>query len=134
MIEKEIDVVPVDPVIVRSGAGRLKELRYGRGSMEVLVDSSDGASHIDVHVNAIHPDTSPGPRHYHSGNENAYFVLSGEGLIGVGREEYTVGTGVISSSSRRGFPISFTTRPADQLRLIEIYAPATVDFVEVRPL
>lgn len=130
MIEKEIDVVQVDPVIVRSGAGRRKELRYGRGSMEVLVDSSDGASHIDVHVNAIHPDTSPGPRHYHSGNENAYFVLSGEGLIGVGRDEYTVGTGDFIFIPP-GVPHFVHNAGSDPLRLIEIYAPATVDFVEV---
>jgi mannose-6-phosphate isomerase-like protein (cupin superfamily) len=117
-------------VIVRSGTGRTKELRHGRGSMEILVDGSDGANHLDVHVNVVHPDTPPGPRHYHAGNENAYFILSGVGLIGVGDAEYTVEHGDFIFIPP-GVPHFVHNAGGDPLRLIEIYAPATVDFVEV---
>jgi mannose-6-phosphate isomerase-like protein (cupin superfamily) len=128
--EKETHDMTVEPVIVPAGTGRMKELRYGRGSMEILVDGSDGAAQLDVHVNIIRPGTEPGPRHFHAGNENAYFVLSGTGLIGVGDEEHIVGQGDFLFIPP-GVPHFVHNAGDDPLRLIEIYAPSTVDFVEV---
>jgi mannose-6-phosphate isomerase-like protein (cupin superfamily) len=119
------------PVAVWSGQGRMKELRRGRGTMEALVDVADGATQIDVHINTVRAGTEPGPRHYHAGNENAYYVLSGEGLISVGNDDYEVGQGDFVFIPP-GVPHSVHNSSSTvDLRLIEIYAPADVDFVEV---
>jgi len=120
----------VEPVVIRAGQGRMKELRYGRGTMEFLVDASDGAKQLDVHINVVRAGTEPGPRHYHSGNENAYFVLGGEGEITVGDDAYVVGQGDFIFIPP-GVPHAVHNSGSEDLRLIEIYAPSSIDFVEV---
>lgn len=119
-----------DPVIVYAGTGRRKEMRYGRGTVEALVGAEDRAIQLDVHINTIRPGTAAGPRHYHSTNENAYFVLAGSASILVGSDEYQVGAGDFLFIPP-GVPHAVTNIGDDDVRLIEIYSPAAVDFVEV---
>jgi mannose-6-phosphate isomerase-like protein (cupin superfamily) len=108
----------------------MKDMRYGRGTVRALVGPDDGARQLDVHINTINPGTEPGPRHYHSANENAYFVLAGEGSITVGGDDYRVEAGDFLFIPPL-VPHSVHNTGEGELRLIEIYAPATVDFVEV---
>lgn len=121
----------MNPVVVRSGRGRTQQLRRDRGSVEVLVDSTDGARKVDAHINTVRAGTEPGPRHYHSEAENAYYVLSGEAQIVVGDEERIVSPGDFLFIPP-GVPHSVHNNSSTiDLRIIEIYAPADIDFVEV---
>lgn len=108
----------------------MKELRYGRGTVEALVGTDDGAHQLDVHINTIRPGTASGPRHYHSTSENAFFVLSGQGSIVVGSDEYQVEAGDFLFIPQN-VPHSVSNTGTDEMRLIEIYSPAAVDFIEV---
>lgn len=121
----------MNPVVVKAGQGRMKELRRGRGTVQVLVSKEDGAEKVDVHINVIRAGTEPGPRHYHSEAENAYLVLEGNGLITVGDEQYEVAPGDFVFIPPMA-PHS-VHNPSDtvDLRIVEIYAPAELDFVEV---
>lgn len=118
------------PVVVRNGDGPKKDMRYGRGSVEALVGLADGATQLDVHINSIFPGSAQGPRHFHSSSENAFFVLAGEGSIVIGDDEYLVFAGDFLFLPP-GVSHSVSNAGEGLLRVIEIYSPAAVDFVEV---
>ncbi|HXH06048.1 MAG TPA: cupin domain-containing protein [Vicinamibacterales bacterium] len=121
---------PVAPAIIRSGEGRVSELRYGRGSMIRLVDPEIGARHVDLHVNVIRAGTAPGPYHLHTEADNVYHVLEGRVRIRIDGLDHDAGPGD-TVFIPPGVPHSATNVGDGDARLLEIYAPANVDFVEV---
>jgi mannose-6-phosphate isomerase-like protein (cupin superfamily) len=130
-MERQPEVaVEAAPKIVHPDDAPRKELRYGRGSVVRLVDAGIGARQVDLHLNTITPGTAPGPYHLHKQVENVYYVLSGEGVIRIDGTDHRVvpGDAVFIPP---GVPHSATNVGESELRLLEIYAPVDVDFVEV---
>lgn len=115
---------------VPRGSAPIKSLRYGRGSIERLVDEGLGAALVDVHVNTILAGSAPGPFHLHNDVENVYFVLHGTVLIRTADGEREIGPGD-AVFFPRGVPHSATNVGSDDARIIEIYAPTGPDFVEL---
>jgi mannose-6-phosphate isomerase-like protein (cupin superfamily) len=107
-----------------------KELRYGRGSVIRLVDADIGARQVDLHLNTVNPGTPPGPYHLHRQVENVYYVLEGKGCIRIDGVDHIVAPGQ-AVFIPKGVPHSVHNPGEEPLRLLEIYAPVDVDFVEV---
>ena len=118
------------PKIVHPDGAPHKELRYGRGSVVRLVDAEIGARQVDLHLNTITAGSAPGPYHLHKQVENVYYVLSGTGVIRIDGTEYRVAPGD-AVFIPPGVPHSASNVGESELRLLEIYAPVDVDFVEV---
>jgi len=119
-----------EPRVIREGGGRESELRYGRGRMIRLVDSEIGAQQVDLHLNVILAGSAPGPYHLHTSAENVYHVLSGRVRIRIDGVDHDAGPGD-TVFIPPGVPHSATNIGVGDARLLEIYAPAKVDFVEV---
>ncbi len=115
---------------VPRGTAPTKDMRYGRGTAERLVDDRLGASQVDLHVNTIRAGSAPGPYHLHNEVENVYYVLEGRVLIRTGDEQREIGPGDVVFFPR-GVPHSATNVGQDDARVIEIYAPTGPDFVEL---
>lgn len=107
-----------------------KQLRYGRGTVIRLVDADIGARHVDLHLNTVNPGTPPGPYHLHRQVENVYYVLDGTGCIRIDGVDHLVAPGQ-AVFIPTGVPHSVHNPGEGSLRLLEIYAPVDVDFVEV---
>src|SRR5690348_3060833 len=116
--------------VVKAGAAEIKSLRHGRGTVEMLVGAHSGAAMVDLHINMIAPNSAPGPRHLHSVCENVYYVLSGSGRIEAGGLHYEVSSGD-AVFIPPGVPHSATNSGKEPLRILEVYAPVGVDFIEV---
>lgn len=116
--------------VIRNGDGRESELRYGRGRMIRLVDAEVGAEKVDLHLNVILAGSAPGPYHLHSEAENVYHVLEGRVRIRIDGVDEDAGPGD-TVFIPPGVPHSATNVGDGDARLLEIYAPAKVDFVEV---
>lgn len=116
--------------VVRVSERRASELRYGRGSVERIVDGEVGARLVDLHVNRIRAGSAPGPYHLHASAENAYLVVSGEVVVRIDGKDHRLGPGD-AAFIPPGVPHSATNVGTADAELIEIYAPADVDFVEV---
>lgn len=116
--------------VIRAGEGRESELRYGRGRMIKLVDEEIGAKRVDLHLNVILADSAPGPYHFHTSAENVYHVLDGRVRIRIDGVDHDAGPGD-TVFIPPGVPHSATNIGEGDARLLEIYAPAKVDFVEV---
>jgi mannose-6-phosphate isomerase-like protein (cupin superfamily) len=126
------DRPPAAPAVIPDGAGRISELRYGRGLMVKLVDADIGAERVDLHLNVIRAGTAPGPYHLHTEAENVYHVLDGRVRIRIAGVDHDAGPGD-TVFIPPGVAHSATNIGAVDARLLEIYAPAKVDFVEVEP-
>jgi mannose-6-phosphate isomerase-like protein (cupin superfamily) len=118
------------PRVIDPATAPTKELRYGRGSVIRLVDADIGARDVDLHLNTVNPGTAPGPYHLHRQVENVYYVLEGTGCIRIDGVDHTVTQGQ-AVFIPRGVPHSAHNPGDGPLRLLEIYAPVDVDFVEV---
>ena len=116
--------------VIRDGEGRESQLRYGRGAMIKLVDPEIGAEQVDLHLNVILAGSAPGPYHLHTTAENVYHVLSGRVRIRVDGVDHDAGPGD-TVFIPPGVPHAATNIGDDDARLLEIYAPAKVDFVKV---
>jgi mannose-6-phosphate isomerase-like protein (cupin superfamily) len=116
--------------VIRANQRRASELRYDRGAVERIVDSEIGATHVDLHVNRIRAGTVPGPYHLHTDAENVYLVLSGDVVVSIDGEAHRLGPGD-AAFIPPGVPHSASNVGSVDAELIEIYAPAAVDFVEV---
>jgi mannose-6-phosphate isomerase-like protein (cupin superfamily) len=121
---------PPQPCVIDPATAPTKELRYGRGSVLRLVDAGIGARQVDLHLNTINPDTPPGPYHLHQNVENVYYILSGQGCIRIDGADHIVEPGQ-AIFIPKGVPHSAHNVGPEPLRLLEIYAPVDVDFVEV---
>ena len=119
--------------VIRADERRASELRYGRGAVERIVDAAMGASKVDLHVNRIRAGSQPGPYHLHSEAENVYLVVSGDVVVRIDGADHRLAPGD-AAFIPPGVPHSATNVGASDAELIEIYAPATVDFVEVDEL
>jgi mannose-6-phosphate isomerase-like protein (cupin superfamily) len=116
--------------VIRDGEGREAQLRYGRGRMIRLVDAEIGAEKVDLHLNVILAGSAPGPYHLHTRAENVYHVLSGRVRIRIDGVDHDAAPGD-TVFIPPGVAHSATNIGDDDARLLEIYAPAEVDFVEV---
>jgi mannose-6-phosphate isomerase-like protein (cupin superfamily) len=116
--------------VVRASERRSSQLRYDRGSVERIVDGDLGAAAVDLHVNRIRAGSAPGPYHLHTRSENVYLVLSGEVVVRIDGEDHRLAPGD-AAFIPPGVPHSATNVGVNDAELIEIYAPADVDFVEV---
>jgi mannose-6-phosphate isomerase-like protein (cupin superfamily) len=116
--------------LVRAGERRSSQLRYDRGSVEKIIDAELGAREVDVHVNRIRAGSQPGPYHLHTTSENVYLVLSGDVVVRIDGEDHRLAAGD-AAFIPPGVPHSATNAGSTDAELIEIYAPADVDFVEV---
>ncbi|HEX2222234.1 MAG TPA: cupin domain-containing protein [Candidatus Limnocylindria bacterium] len=116
--------------LIRAGDAPLTELRYGRGTMLRLVGPAIGARAVDLHLNTIRAGSAPGPYHLHTGSENVYYVLSGQVRIRIDGVDHDASPGD-AVFIPPGVPHSATNAGEEDARLLEIYAPAEVDFVEV---
>lgn len=118
------------PAVIRAGEGRHSELRYGRGQLIRLVDAEIGARSVDLHLNVIRAGTAPGPYHLHSNAENVYHVLGGRVRIRIDGRDHDADPGD-TVFIPPGIPHSATNIGDEDARLLEIYAPIDVDFIEV---
>ena len=116
--------------VIRAGEGRESQLRYGRGQMIRLVDPQIGAVRVDLHLNVILAGSAPGPYHLHTTAENVYHVLDGRVRIVIDGVPQDAGPGD-TVFIPPGVPHSASNIGESDARLLEIYAPAEVDFVEV---
>jgi mannose-6-phosphate isomerase-like protein (cupin superfamily) len=108
----------------------IEPLRNDRGTTIQLVGEGIGAQKVDVHIIVLRPGGPSGPYHYHEHAENVYWVLEGKGRLIVEGEERIVEKDDIIFISP-GTRHSLTSFPEEELRLLEIYAPAGKDFVPV---
>lgn len=116
--------------LIRADERRASELRYGRGSVDRIVDAEIGAAAVDLHVNRIRAGSAPGPYHLHTASENVYLVLSGDVVVRIDGVDHSLSAGD-AAFIPPGVPHSATNVGSTDAELIEIYAPAAVDFVEV---
>jgi mannose-6-phosphate isomerase-like protein (cupin superfamily) len=126
-MSQESDIPPrvLDPDSVTP-----EKMRYDRGTVRHIVGPPVGASKIDLHINTINAGSAPGPYHVHTNAENVYYVLSGQASIRCGDQAYSAGPGQVVFIPPR-VPHSVSNDGAEELVIIEIYAPADADFKEV---
>jgi mannose-6-phosphate isomerase-like protein (cupin superfamily) len=118
-------VVVIDPSTVEPGS-----LRYDRGSVTKLVGPDIGASKVDLHFNRIKVGSAPGPYHVHTNAENVYYVFSGVASIRSGEDTITVTPGHVVFIPPM-VPHGISNEGPEELVIMEIYAPAGADFLEV---
>jgi mannose-6-phosphate isomerase-like protein (cupin superfamily) len=117
-------------VIIRKTQRKSGTLRNNRGFVERIIDETVGARNVDVHVNRIQAGTPPGPYHYHTSAENAYLVLSGRLLVKIAGDEHVLSPGDAAFVPPR-VPHSVHNIGNTTAEVLEIYSPASVDFVEL---
>jgi mannose-6-phosphate isomerase-like protein (cupin superfamily) len=118
--------------IVRAADAPVRSLRLDRGTATDLVGEHVGAHGVDLHVNRLRAGAQPGPLHYHTNSENVYYLLSGRLSVRIDDTETELAPGD-AAFIPAGVRHSATNVGADDAVLIEIYAPAGADFVEVPP-
>lgn len=109
-------------------------LALGRGLKRMLVNPDIGARNMDVHINELKFDSGPGEIHYHAKAENVYIVLEGTLEVVIEGERHLLGPnevgfippGVVHTAGNAG-----DAGIGGVCRIVEIYAPAGKDFVEV---
>lgn len=118
-----------DVVVRRAGAGQARSLRAGRGEALGVIGPDDGSS-LDIHVNALRGDAGSGPYHRHDRSDNFFLVLDGRVRMRIAGADYDLQPGD-AVHIPRGVPHAVAPAAAAPVRLIEIYAPAEPDFVDV---
>jgi len=114
--------------ILKVSTGRTVPIAPDRGRTICLVDESLGAHQVDVHINVLRPGGPEGPYHHHERTENVYWVLSGRGrMIAEGQEHVLDPDHVVFIPP--GTRHSLTNIGTEDLRVLEIYAPAGKDSV-----
>lgn len=115
--------------VTRQATGARRELRGGRGDVTDIIGPAHG-SRLDIHVNTIRAGAGPGPYHLHSSSSNFYFVLDGRVRLRIAGVDHLVGPGDAISIAP-GVPHSVSVEHDGAAQLIEVYAPAGPDFVDV---
>lgn len=121
-----------EPFIVALDRAPTSPMRYDRGTVVRLVDAAMGAKQVDIHLNVIRAGSAPGPLHYHAMAENCYLVLSGTARIVIGDGDHVVGPNTFVFIPP-GVPHATSNAGAEDLHLLEVYAPAAPDFHEGVP-
>jgi uncharacterized cupin superfamily protein len=103
-------------------------LENGRGSTIAMIGQAIGARNVDLHINVLRPGEPGGTYHYHEHAENVYWILAGTGRLMIEGTAHTVQADDVVYLSQ-GTRHSLTNVGSDELRLLEIYAPAGHDFV-----
>lgn len=124
-IEKDNEIVVLSPESITPGS-----LRYDRGFVTKLVGPEIGATKVDLHFNRIKVGSAPGPYHLHSNAENVYYVFSGVAHIRSGDRNYVVTPGQVVFIPPM-IPHGISNEGEEELVIMEIYAPAGADFVEI---
>ena len=123
---------PIDQpraVLTRPATSRRRSLRDDRGEMTDIVGPEQG-SRLDIHLNSIHAGAGPGPYHLHTNAANFYFVLAGRVRLRIDGVDHIVGPGDAITIAQ-GIPHSVSVDDDGAAKLLEVYAPAGPDFVEV---
>jgi mannose-6-phosphate isomerase-like protein (cupin superfamily) len=113
--------------IIKPDAAPRRSLEAGRGHSIRLIDAGIGAESLDVHVNVLAPHGPRGRVHRHTRSDNAYIVISGEGLLTVENEQHTIVADdvvFIPAGTRH----SLSNVSSDELVICEIYSPAGAAF------
>ena len=114
------------PVIIDIEKAPTQDLPHGRGKTALLFNPSNGARHVDVHVNTLNPGVKTGSIHYHRTIENIYVIIEGEGkIIDVEGNEFPVkaGQAVFLKPGENLDTHEIYNTGSGPLRLVEIYAP-----------
>lgn len=98
-----------------------------RGSTIQLVGEGAGARNVDVHINVLRPGGPDGSYHLHERAENVYWILAGRGRLVVEGEEHELKQDDVVFMPP-GTRHSLSIVGDEELRLLEIYAPAGQDF------
>jgi quercetin dioxygenase-like cupin family protein len=95
---------------------------------EVLTESDDAKRLAGIFV--ILPAGDQVPYHYHASRESLIYILSGEGIEKVERQEFPVKAGdVLFMPANEKHTI--INRSDKDIRYLEFYAPIERDFIEV---
>ena len=98
-----------------------------RGFVIRLVGEHTDARNVDVHINVLRPGGPDGHYHFHERAENVYWILSGRGRLVVEGQEHEVKQDDVVFMPP-GTRHSLAIVGDEELRLLEIYAPAGKDF------
>lgn len=101
-------------------------MENGRGDTLLLVDGSLTDT-MDLHLNRLVPGGPNGSLHKHSKADNVYIVKSGEGLLRIEDETFTIRAGqVVFIPAGKRHQLSNVS--SELFEIFEIYAPAGKDF------
>jgi mannose-6-phosphate isomerase-like protein (cupin superfamily) len=115
--------------LIKRGDVAPSDLR-GRGESFNLIGPRTGSSLVKMNLNILRPGTGSGPYHFHSNAENIFFILEGQARMTIEGEEVLAGPGDVIFIPR-GEKHDVANIGRDDLRLIEIKAPADNDFIIV---
>ena len=115
------------PVVFNLNKASTRGMRWDRGTQHLLFAEHNGARNVDVHINVINIDSGPGPYHYHAKAENVYIVLEGTVEACVEGKRYYLHKDDVAfiPPGVKHYAGNGGDIPA---KVIEIYAPAGVDF------
>jgi mannose-6-phosphate isomerase-like protein (cupin superfamily) len=101
-------------------------MENGRGDTLLLVDGSLTET-MDLHLNRLVAGGPNGSLHKHSKADNVYIVKSGEGLLRIEDETFTIRAGqVVFIPAGKRHQLSNVSDKT--FEIFEIYAPAGKDF------
>ncbi len=91
-------------------------------TVAILLDNNDGAKNLSMGICVIDPQSKI-PFHTHENEEEAMYVLSGEGIFKVGDQEKRIREGsILFCPPKAGHQIINTGN--SELRFIFVYSPA----------
>ncbi len=102
-------------------------MRFDRGTQIRLFGLENGAQNVDVHINVLKVDSGPGPYHYHERAENVYIVLQGTIEVVIEGQRHRLQKDDVAFIPP-GLRHSAGNSGSVPAKVIEIYAPAGVDF------
>lgn len=115
--------------VIRQAEATETSLRGDRGVMREYVNAAIGSRDVDLHVNRLLAGLGPGPYHRHDRVENVYLVLEGHVRVVLDGVEHLLDPGD-AAFIPRGVPHSASNVGEGDALLVEVYAPAEVDFIE----
>ena len=106
-------------VIVRPGEG------HRVGNVEFLARSAD-TPRFNLAIITVQPHREGPPGHVHADEDDAFYMLEGELVFGVGEDEIVAGTGTFVLVPP-GVWHTFANRTDEVARFVNIHAPAGFD-------
>jgi mannose-6-phosphate isomerase-like protein (cupin superfamily) len=106
-------------VVVKPGEG------HSVGNVEFLARSAD-TPRFNLALIEIQPHGDGPPKHAHTGEDDAFYILEGELTFGVEGKEVVAGPGTFVLVPP-GVEHTFANRGDDLVRMVNIHAPAGFD-------
>ncbi len=106
-------------VVVKPGEG------HRVGNVEFLARSAD-TPRFNLAVITIGPNRDGPPKHAHTAEDDAFYILEGELTFGVDGEEVVAGPGTFVLVPP-GVEHTFANRTGEPVRMVNIHAPAGFD-------